>query len=199
MRDKKPTVLALLTGVSLWSGMASAAMISGYAENDVIGIGETTTVNITLELAPGEVASVFEGRFDLVGLGSVADANFTPGGTSWSSGFGNIVGTEAIASLTSDNIGDNRLIGSFDVTGVSVGAFDILLGSPTIASFDTATAPYLESLDITTDSGSSLASVQVVPLPATLPLFGSALVGLAFGTTRRRPRNILLRNRKAKT
>lgn len=189
MISKTLTSLALLTGAAIWGGATNAAMLTGSVGNDTIGIGQSTMVDISLDLAAGEVASVFEGRFDLIGLGTVADASLAPGGSSWSSSFGNITGNQAIVSLTSDNIGSNRLVGSMEVTGLSYGTFEVRLGDPTFASFDTQTAPFLEPVNILMTDGDLLASVRVVPLPATLPLFGSALVGLAFGATRRRSRN----------
>ena len=168
-------------------GAANAATITASAAKDVIEIGEATTVDIFLELDAVymEEASVFEGRFDFNGFGSVADAKLTSvGGPTWSSSFGNIVGTQAIVSLTSDNQGADRLLATLEVTGLAPGFFDVFVGSPTLASFDIDTTPYLQALNITNVTGDMLASVRVVPLPPTLVLLGPALGVLAW--TRRK-------------
>ena len=132
-----------------WVGTANAATITASAAMDEILIGQTTSLEIVLELDAGEEASVFEGRFDLGGFGTVADAGLNAGGPSWSSSFGNISGAQAIVSLTSDNQGGDRLVGTLGLTGLALGIFEFTLGSPTFASFDIDDPPILQDLDIT--------------------------------------------------
>ncbi len=184
---KRDLIVGLFVGsMVLSTGAANAATISATAGLNEIKINEATQVDIFLDLAPGEVASVFEGRFDLVGNGTVVDTSISnAGGITWDSSFGNIAGNQVILSLTSDNQEGNRLVGTLDLVGLSLGNFQLLLGSPTFASFDIDVAPFLENLNISNPDGDLLASVQVVPIPAAFPLFGAALAGL-FVFARRR-------------
>lgn len=161
-----------------WGGAANAATLTAIPAMDELLIGQTTSLEIVLELDAGEVASVFEGRFNLGGLGSVANASLTAGGPTWSSSVGNISGTQAIVSLTSDNQGGNRLGATLGVTGLALGVFEVSLGSPTFASFDIDDPPFLQELDITNTTGEVLTSVNVVPLPSALVLLGSGLFGI---------------------
>ena len=188
MMNWRGIIVGVLVGwMAIWVGVANAATITASAAKDLIEIGEATTVDIVLELDAVfmEEASVFEGRFDFNGFGSVADAKFTSvGGPTWTSTLGNSVGTQAIVSLTSNNQGADRLLATLEVTGLAPGIFEVYLGSPTFAAFDIDNAPFLQELNITNATGDMLASVRVVPLPPTLILLGPALGVLAW--TRRK-------------
>ena len=180
MIHRKSFIAAVLIGcIATGTGVANAATLDASVVKDTIQVGETTSVALALSLEAGEVASVFEGRFDLLGLGLVADANLVAGGPTWTSSFGNISGSsQAILSLTSDNQGGDRLVGSLQVTGVHPGIFEVALGDPTFAASDITTPPFLEDVNITNPIGEVLGSVQVVPIPAAVWLFGSGLLGL---------------------
>ncbi len=51
--------VALIACLASWAGFAAGAQISAAAVSDTIGVGESTTVEIYLELQGGEEASVF--------------------------------------------------------------------------------------------------------------------------------------------
>jgi hypothetical protein len=167
-------------------GQANAAFISANAELDQISIGEETTIDIILELGLTEEASVFEGRFNLFGLGVIASVDLEPGGPSWTSGVGNINDSQVILSLTSDNQGGDRLVASMLLTGLNPGTFEVILDDPTFASFDIDDPPYLQDIGITNTSGDVLASVNVVPIPGTLFLLAPALGILACNRKRKK-------------
>jgi hypothetical protein len=185
-------IVGVIVGwMATWVGAANAATITASAAKDLIEIGEATSMDIVLELdaVSMEEASVFEGRFDFIGFGSVADATLTSvGGPTWTSTAGNIVGTQAIVSLTSSNQGADRLLATLEVTGLAPGIFEIFLGSPTFASFDIDEAPFLQDLNIINATGDMLASVTVVPLPPALVLLVGPALGVLTWSRRREPR-----------
>ena len=70
-----PLLLGLAFLLLTLTGTATAATITGEIDGaSTIEVGETTLVSLYLELAEGEEASIFQGGFDLVGLGVSADA-----------------------------------------------------------------------------------------------------------------------------
>lgn len=155
---RSPFCLALIAG----SGLSNAAEISATAADTSIGIGDTTTVEVFLDLQGGEEASLFEGHFDLGGLGSIASVVLTPGGLSWGSSEGNVHNSQAIVSLTSANAGGSRQVATLQVTGIALGTLDISLGTPAaLSAFDIPAPPFLQSLTIDTAIGTTLASVTV--------------------------------------
>ena len=98
------TLRALLAATLLLAASgASAATISAVASSHVDQPGEAY-IDISLDLAPGEQASIFEGRFDLIGVGSVVQTpgpgNVLAGGPTWDTAFGNIVTSQLVLSLT---------------------------------------------------------------------------------------------------
>ena len=158
---KQRLLLVLFLGLATWAGTSTAAQVTATVTNTPLLVNATTTVNIFLDLEAGEQASVFEGRFDLTGLGSVANASFTPGGPTWDSAFGSIQGDLATVSLTSGNTGGSRLVGSLDITGLAPGTFKVVLSSPTLAARDINVSPFLQDVPITTATGTVLVSVSV--------------------------------------
>lgn len=151
------SIVALLSA----QGPARAATISAVAEDTEIVVGESTRIDIFLELDEGELASIFQGRFDFTGTefaGSVLEA----GGPTW----GDPVFFEDLdgfaVSLTSSNRGGVRLVSSLTLTGLSEGTFDVRLGTPTFASFDVAEPPFTEDLELDPDPGTLLASVTIL-------------------------------------
>ncbi len=186
-------VFALFTGMVAWAGASNAAVVTASVDQDPIGINDTAVVELFLELGSGELASVFDGVFDLTGLDTVATASLTAGGSTWDSSFGSIMGSRVTVSLTSDNLGGDRLVATLEVVGLAPGTFEVLFNDETSASFDIDDPPFVEEVNITNADGDPLASVTVVPVPAALPLLGSALVGLAFGLKRGRQRGLIRR------
>ena len=172
MKNHKIIFLSLLFPWILfaWTQSAHAAFVSTNIGKSEISIAESTFIEIILDLDLTEQASTFEGRFDLVGFGTVASASLSEGGPTWSSSFGNITGDQAVVSLTSSNQGGNRLVATFDITGLSTGVFEIILAQPTEASFDLDVPPFIQDLNITNLDNSTLATIKVVPLPPALGL-----------------------------
>ena len=159
---KQRLLLVLFLGLTTWAGTSTAAQVTATVTNTPFLVNATTTVNIFLDLEAGEQASVFEGRFDLTGLGSVANVSLTPGGPTWDSSFGNIQGDLALVSLTStSSTGGSRLVGSLDITGLAPGTFKVVLSSPTLAARDINVSPFLQDVPITTATGTVLVSVSV--------------------------------------
>ena len=189
----KNAVFALFAGLVAWAGSSNAAVVTASVDQDPIGISDTAVVELFLELGSGEVASVFDGVFDLNGLDTVATASLTAGGPTWDSSFGSIMGSRVTVSLTSDNLGGSRLVATLEVVGLAPGTFEVLFNDSTSASFDIDDPPFAEQVDITNADGELLGSVTVVPVPAALPLLGSALIGLVFGLKRGRWRGAVQR------
>jgi len=159
---KHSLFIGLFLGLVAWAGTSTAAQVTATVTNNPVLVNATTTVNIFLDLEAGEQASVFEGTFVLEGLGSVANASLTPGGSTWDSSFGSIQGNLATVSLTStSNTGGRRLVGSLDITALAAGAFKLVLSSPTLAARDTDVPPFFEDVPITTATGTVLVSVSV--------------------------------------
>ncbi|MEO0971751.1 MAG: hypothetical protein AAFX85_01555 [Pseudomonadota bacterium] len=175
------------------------ALVGAFLATDVFGAtlaaspltvnvapGDSAEVTVSLELDAAEVASVFEGRFDLLGLGGIANASLTPGGPTWNNVAGNINNGQAIVSLTSGNAAGTRLVATLQVTGVNPGTFDVLLASPTFAAFDIPSPPFTQDVPISNSPGELLARVVVaesVPIP---PLAVVLLAGLLLGAVARR-------------
>ena len=174
-------VLALLS-----TSVARAATVSAVASVDTLSLNESAQISLFLNLDPTEEASVFEGVFNLNGLGSVADAALNVGGPTWSSSFGNIVGDQALLSLTSNNDStSSRLLGVLDVLALSPGVFEVVFDANTFASFDIDVSPFVQDLALSNFDGQVLASVAVVPVPPALVLFLSGLSGLSIISRRR--------------
>lgn len=179
----EPNTRKRLSGVAValafWLATAAqAATLTAMPVDEVILTATSTTVMITLDLAPGELVSVFEGHFDMVGLGVVASAVLDAGGPSWPAGssFGSIAADRAIVSLTSANDGGNRLVAAFEVTGLSPGVFEIVYNNLSFAAFDIAGPPFLQDMPLTNTHGMVLARITVVPVPAAVVLLGPALL-----------------------
>jgi hypothetical protein len=178
-----------------------AADVSASAMSNSIGVGESTEIEVRLDLGAGELASIFEGRFDLVGSGSVIEdvvpLDLTAGGPTWGASAGGIVGTQAQVSMTSSNAGGSRLVATLTIVGMAAGTFQVELGSGSFAQRDLDVSPFFEDVALTTPTGSVLVTVTVTggpqPVPALgrvglLILVGSLLVSPAFVRRLKRPR-----------
>lgn len=164
----------------------NAASISALISSNTLAINDTAQISFFLNMLPGETASVFEGVFNLNGLGTVASASLNSGGPSWPSAFGNIVGDQALLSLTSsNNDASSRLLGTMDIFGLSVGTFDVIFNDATFAAFDINVNPFIQDLALNNVNGQLLATTTVVPVPAALVLFLSGISGLMMISRRR--------------
>jgi hypothetical protein len=189
------TLRALLAATLLLAaGSASAATISAVASGHGFLPNNAFDVDISLDLGVGEEASVFEGRFDLIGVGTVVQnlgsGDVLAGGPSWDSAFGNIVTSQLLLSLTSSNTGGSRLVGRVRVTGLASGIFQIRLASGTFAQRDIPAPPFVLDVPITTPPGTVLVEVQIdaPQVPALGPAGALALAGALAWTGRRRGR-----------
>lgn len=149
----------------LWPPSPSrAATVTAIAVSPSINAGESTEIQVWLNLEVGEEASIFEGRFDLVGSGSavepVTGSDLVPGGPSWGTSFGGIVGSQAQVSLTSSNAGGSRLVATLTVTGLG-GTFQLKLGSGTFVQRDLNVSPFFEDVPLSTPVGTVLVTVTV--------------------------------------
>ena len=164
----------------------NAASVSALITSDTLAINDTAQISLILHLGPGEEASVFEGIFNLNGLGTVASASLNSGGPSWPSAFGNIVGDQALLSLTSGNNAiSSRLLGAIDILALNPGTFDVIFNDATFAAFDIDVNPFIQDLALSNINGEVLASATVVPVPAALVLFLSGIGGLSIVSRRR--------------
>jgi len=156
-----------------------AATLRAVPGQSVIQLGETITIDIFVDLAPGEVASVFEARFDIVGLGTVASLDrFVADGPTWDLTEENVAGNRGTVSLLSDNAGGSRLSVSLDLTALAEGEIAIVFAPNFILERDIQSFPFLESVPLTTPVGSTLSTVSVVPEPSTGLLVAMAVAAL---------------------
>jgi hypothetical protein len=163
---KRSLVFLFGLAFALATQPALAASLSATAPSTV-GVGETFSVDVMLDQAGGEMASLFEGQIELRGVAVAIDA-FSPGGTSgfgptWPNAAGNIVDTRALMSLTSNNTGGSRF-----------------------AQGDLDVPPFV--VDIPIDNlGAVLASIEVmgIPEPGTTILLGLGLASLVLYGRRR--------------
>jgi len=169
--------LALL---SLSISTASATLVSAQSSANILRPTESATISLFLELDRGETASVFEGVFSLSGHGSVASTTLTSGGPTWENSFGNILNNEILLSLTSNNIaGPSRQIATLDIQALTPGTYDLIFNDLSFAAFDTNVSPFFQDLPLPNVNGEVLTRITVVPVPAALVLFISALGGLS--------------------
>lgn len=184
LRCSKLQVATLSAALMLPCVATSATLSASGATQIQVGATASVTLNVTLDA--GEDASVFEGVFDLTGLGSIADLTIDGSGygSSWDAGtFGNVLGAqqELRLSLTSSsNRADHSLLATLDITGLSQGAFEIVVSSGTFLQRDTNTSPFFEDVPLGPPTGTVIGLIEIVPEPSTalLVAFGcSALAG----------------------
>ncbi|HYQ04095.1 MAG TPA: hypothetical protein VER96_35720 [Polyangiaceae bacterium] len=175
---------------------ARAATLRVQGGGGSIQKGETRSLDLILDLSPTERASVFEGRFQLIGADNV-DAQFASGSSSWTSSVGRYQTGQINLSLTSNNAGGSRVLGTLKLTGKQLGNVRVQLQGPSLVAADTSVAPFTSNLTLDTQVGTTLASFSVVgdggsttPAPATtaawVALLCGALCAIAMATLRRR-------------
>ena len=173
-------IITLAAFLSLSVSTASATIVSAQSSANILNTTESAQISLFLDLEIGETASVLEGVFRLSGHGSIANTILTAGGPSWSNSFGNIVNDEILLSLTSNNIGGpSRQIAILDIQALSPGTYELIYDDLSFASFDTNVSPFFQDLPLTNVDGEVLARITVVPIPAAMILYMSALSGLA--------------------
>jgi hypothetical protein len=186
---KRSLVFLFGLAFALATQPALAASLSATAPSTV-GVGETFSVDVMLDQAGGEMASLFEGQIELRGVAVAIDA-FSPGGTSgfgptWPNAAGNIVDTRALMSLTSNNTGGSRLLASLSVLAGDVAGMLEVVVPDAFAQGDLDVPPFV--VDIPIDNlGAVLASIEVmgIPEPGTTILLGLGLASLVLYGRRR--------------
>lgn len=183
----KSAVVTFCSLLSFWACLsANAASVNAISSASEIGVGDTGQISVYLNLAPTEEASVFEGVFDIVGLGSIANVAVSDIGATWPNRASNILEDEARLSLTSNNDGtSSRLLARFEIEGVAPGALQVLFNDASFASYDLDEPPFIADLPLSNAQGEVLSAVQVVPLPGAGLFFMSALLPLLYGARRR--------------
>jgi hypothetical protein len=185
-RSRRATLIAALC---LAAAPAPAAVIVATPQSTEIDVGAQVVIDVQVQLGVGEMASIFEADFELVGFGTVAGVTLAPGGPTWPSSDGNVAGGVASVSLTSNNAGSNRRVGQLTVTGVQAGTLEVRLGQDTILQRDIVAEPFFEDVPLTTAPDTLLASVDVVPEPDAFLLGAGAVAALALQRTRARSRS----------
>lgn len=159
---------------------AQAAVLTATPASSSVAAGEDVQIELLVELGAGEVASIFEADFELVGVGVVADVALEAGGPTWSQVEGNVAGGFASLSLTSSNQPGTRRLGLLTVTGVAGGVLEVRLGEGAILQRDTNSDPFIADVPLATEPETLLASIEVVPEPAATLASLAALVSLAW-------------------
>lgn len=179
----KPSRRLLVAGVCvvlLDSASALAATIVAVPSRQFVGLGDSFTIDLFLDLEPGEEASVFEGRFELDGLGSVLSVDsVTAGGATWDSAFHTLIGSALAISALSSNTGGSRLVASLGVTAIGGGTFRVLTDEGSFAQRDIPEFPFLEDVPIDTAPGTEISRISTTPVPA-LPSWGGLGVAALF-------------------
>lgn len=167
-------------------------VVSDPSGNALVAAGTDVTVSIFLVLDPGELASVFEGVFDLTSSGFLETALLTNVEGEWASVAENTSGSQSTWSdLSEPSAGTDgmRLVAQWDVDGSLASAgdpFEVAVGAGTFAGTDLNVDPFFELIDISNPVGETLASVVAVPEPGTTALVALGLVGVGIARSHRR-------------
>jgi hypothetical protein len=190
-------LVALFFAALCISNAANAASLRAEGGSGNMRVGETRSVSLVLDLAPGEQASVFEGSLQLSG-GEAANAELVAGSANWSSAVGRLSSGSIKLSLTSNNAAGSRVIGTLRLTGKQLGNLSLRLEGQSLLAEDTSTAPYTRNVSLSTPAGTTLASINVVSdgngaaapgLPASgVALLCTALAALGVSKLRKRAR-----------
>lgn len=164
---------------------ANAASITATPQASQINVGERVSVEIRLQLEPGESASAFQATFAASGPGLVSiDPNGF--GDTWFSPLGfPVLGTgeaaTATVSLTADgNRSDHDLLATISVVGTSIGLIALELDATRDLLLQRDFGSTLEDIALDQGPGSMLAQIEVVPEPSTGLLIGLGISGLAW-------------------
>jgi ELWxxDGT repeat protein len=134
-----------------------AATINAILAPGTLGVGDSFEIEISLDLGANEEASVFEARFDLLGLEHVSDITLSEGGETWDLSVGNFLDSQALLSLTSANTGGIRQVAVLSGTLSAPGPFGVTLAPGTIVQKDLAGPPFIEDVVLETMPGTLLA------------------------------------------
>lgn len=164
---------------------ANAASITATPLASQINVGERVSVEIRLQLEPGESASVFQSTFSVSssGLITVDPSGF---GTTWSSPVGfpllgnGDASTATVSLLADDNRTDHDLVATLSVLATSVGTLALALDSDVLLQRDPDVGVDLVNIPVSQGSGSLLAEITVVPEPSAALLIGLGISGLAW-------------------
>ena len=132
-------------------------------------------IYLNLDGPPSEVASVFEGTFQVVLSGFVWDGFTTPT-LGWGPCESGTTSSSVTVSCTSGNAGGERLVGSFNFTrtGSDPSDFFSVVWDTGFAAKDLDEAPFIMDVPISTAQGTVLVRV---PEPGTAVLL---VLGLAY-------------------
>ena len=181
----KAVVIATLTIAPL---SARAADVTASLGSNSISVGETTSLSFYLDQLLDESISAFDAQITLMGDGATIPAvNRVPDpltiGDTWTVDQNVRFDSGVVLfSLSSDNIGGQRLLAEMEIFGVAPGEVSLVL-TQAAASMDIDVPPFSEPVPIN-NIGQMLASITVVPEPSTFALVFLGLATLAAGRGR---------------
>ncbi len=176
LRHTIPATLIALAALAGLAAPASATSLAGTLSGDAT-LTPTGMPGVYVSNFSGEADDVTFGAFTLSGQSTV-DFSHAPSVTIESGMFsetfsnGTVFGTDS-GDGTASGKGTATVTIDLLVTG-GTGAFAGVKGEITATEMITMTGKTTESI-----TGSYTGSVSAVPLPAALPLFGAAVIGLA--------------------
>ncbi|MHA7837851.1 MAG: PEP-CTERM sorting domain-containing protein [bacterium] len=185
LENRAGAVLACLPILLAIAANANAASITATPLASQVNVGERVSVEIRLQLEPGESASLFEAFLDAAGPGvmSVDPSGF---GATWSStvaspelGDGD-AGRVSLSLLASGNRTDHDLVATLSVLGTSTGLVSLSLALDEVVILQRDSGNDLEDIFVNEGPGTLLAQFEVVPEPSAALLIGLGISGLAW-------------------